>query len=111
MSHRSTSHHAAPADPIIRVALIAALLGTLVAFTRPAPDVVQARRIELINAEGKARAVLTADTGAVVLTLFDKSGRIAGSLQLNADPRLAVLDPTGRELAGLGAPRAQHLAQ
>lgn len=105
------SQQTVPADPIARIALLAALLVTLAAFTRPAPDVVQARRIELINPRGEARAALTADTGGVVLTILDKDGRIAGSLRLDADPRLAILDAAGRELAGLGAPRVHHLSQ
>lgn len=110
MSHRATVPNA-PSPQIVRIAVLAALVGTLVAFTGPAPDVVQARRIELLGPEGKAQAALTADTSGVVLTLFDKNGHIAGSVRLNSDPRLAVLDAAGRELAGLGAPRVQHLAQ
>ena len=45
-----------------------------------------------------------------MLTLFDSRGRPAATLRLNDDPRLSVLDAAGREAAGLGAPRVQHLA-
>jgi hypothetical protein len=86
-------------------------LAALVAFAREGPGVVQAQRVELVNLKGEVRAALAADTTGVVLTLFDKRGRASGSLRLNADPRLAVIDGAGREVAGLGAPRVQHLAQ
>jgi hypothetical protein len=90
---------------------IVVTLAALVAFAREGPGVVQAQRVELVNLKGEVRAALAADTSGVVLTLFDKRGRASGSLRLNADPRLAVIDGTGREVAGLGAPRVQHLAQ
>jgi hypothetical protein len=47
----------------------------------------------------------------VMLTLFDSRGRPAATLRLNDDPRLSVLDAAGREAAGLGAPRVQHLVR
>lgn len=83
----------------------------LLAFVPPGPRVVQAERVELLNPKGETRATLSADTAGIVLMLFDKSGHASGSLRFSADPRLAVLDGSGRELAGLGAPRAYLLVQ
>ncbi len=115
-----------PADQIARVAhlerrqrvpqpvvvlAVAIVLAAVVGFTRGAPEVVQAQRVELVNAKGAVRATLAADTAGVTLTLLDERGRAVGSLRLNADPRLAVRDAAGRELAGLGSPRVQHLVQ
>jgi hypothetical protein len=97
-------------QPLAGLAL-AATVAAVVAFKPSAPEVVQAQRLELVNPDGKVQAALSADSGGVVLTLFDKAGRAAGSLRLNTDPRLVVLDGAGRELAGLGAPRVQHLVQ
>ena len=97
-------------QPMAGLALVA-ILALLLGFTRAAPDVVQAQRLELVNPKGEPQAALSVDTTGVVLTLLDKTGRATGSLRLNADPRLAVLDGGGRELAGLGAPRVQHLVQ
>jgi hypothetical protein len=90
-----------------------ALIGTVVAlcaFAARAPEVIQAQRVELVNANGVRQASLAADTSGVMLTLFDSRGRPAATLRLNDDPRLSVLDAAGREAAGLGAPRVQHLA-
>jgi hypothetical protein len=90
-----------------------ALIGTaaaLGAFAARAPEVVQAQRVELVNRNGVRQATLAADTSGVMLTLFDSRGRPAATLRLNDDPRLSVLDGTGREAASLGAPRVQHLA-
>jgi hypothetical protein len=83
----------------------------LVAFASDGPGTVQAQRVELVNSNGEAQAALAADTAGVILTLLDKRGRATASFRLNDDPRLAVRDGTGREVAGLGAPRVQHLAQ
>lgn len=91
-----------------------ALIGTVVAlgaFAARAPEVIQAQRVELVNANGVRQASLAADTSGVMLTLFDSRGRPAATLRLNDDPRLSVLDAAGREAAGLGAPRVQHLAR
>jgi hypothetical protein len=90
-----------------------ALIGTVLAlgaFAARAPEVFQAQRVELVNGSGVRQASLAADTSGVMLTLFDSRGRPAATLRLNDDPRLSVLDATGREAAGLGAPRVQHLA-
>ena len=81
----------------------------LVAFAWVAPEAVQTQRLELIDAKGEVQAALTADTTGVILTLLDKRGRPSASLRLNDDPRLSVVDGAGREAAGLGAPRVQHL--
>ena len=94
-----------PLAGLVVVVLVAALL----AFAWEAPEVVQTQRLELIDAKGEVQAALTADTTGVTLTLLDKRGRPSASLRLNDDPRLAVIDGAGREVAGLGAPRVQHL--
>jgi hypothetical protein len=90
-----------------------ALIGTVLAlgaFAARAPEVIQAQRVELVNGSGVRQASLAADTSGVMLTLFDSRGRPAATLRLNDDPRLSVLDATGREAAGLAAPSVQHLA-
>jgi hypothetical protein len=96
-------------QPLAGLAIVLAVAG-LVAFAS-GPDVVQAQRLDLVDLKGETQAALAADTTGVRLTLFDKRGRVTASLRLDADPRLAVLDGGGREVAGLGAPRVQHLAQ
>jgi hypothetical protein len=96
--------------PMAGLAVVLALLG-LVAFAANAPSVVQAQRIELVDSKGQIHAALTADTTGALLTLLDKRGQVKASLHLNDDPRLALRDAAGREVAGLGAPRVQHLAQ
>jgi hypothetical protein len=87
------------------------IVGSLVAFASKGPDILKAQRIELVDAKGEVRAALATDTTGVILTLVDKSGHVTASLRLNDDPRLTVRDAAGREVAGLGAPRVQHLAQ
>jgi hypothetical protein len=100
-------------DPARLVAGLAMVVtaAALAAFAWAVPGVVQTQRLELVNAKGEAQAALTADTAGIVLTLLDTRGRPSASLRLNADPRLAVIDGAGREVAGLGAPRVQHLVQ
>lgn len=83
----------------------------LAAFAAEDPDIVQARRVELIDLKGETRATLAADTAGVNLTLFDQRGRFTAAIRLNGDPRLTVLDQAGREVAGIGAPRVQHLVE
>jgi hypothetical protein len=96
--------------PVAGLAMIL-VVAALVAFVRAGPSVVQAQRLELVDMKGKVHAALAADTTGTVVTLFDQDGRVSASLQLNDDPRLALRDAAGREVAGLGAPRVQHLAQ
>jgi len=97
-------------QPVAGLAAILALLG-LVGFAAQSPTVVQAQRFELVDSQGQVHAALTADTAGAVLTLLDKRGQARASLRLDDDPRLALRDAAGREVAGLGAPRVQHLAQ
>jgi hypothetical protein len=97
-------------QPLAGLAMVFTM-AALVAFASHGPDVVQAQRVELVDLKGEARATLAADTTGVRLTLLDKRGRVAAALRLDDDPRLAVLDGAGREVAGLGAPRVQHLAR
>jgi hypothetical protein len=86
-------------------------LPALAAFVTRPPGVVQAQRIELVDANGQVHAALRADTSGVVLTVIDRKGREAAFLYLNDDPRLTLRDAANREVAGLGAPRVQHLAK
>lgn len=97
-------------QPLTGLAMLATL-AALAAFAPAVPDTVQAQRVELVNRKGETRAALVADITGVVLTLFDEHGRASASLRLNTDPRLAVIDGAGHEVVGLGAPRAQNLAQ
>jgi hypothetical protein len=97
-------------QPLASLAMVL-MMAALVAFATEGPDIVQARRVELVDLKGETQAALAADTTGVRLTLFDKRGRVTASLQLDDDPRLTILDGTGREVVGLGAPRVQHLAK
>jgi hypothetical protein len=97
-------------QPLGAMAVLAAA-AALVAFGARAPDVVEAQRIDLVNAKGERQATLTADTSGALLTVFDAKGRAIGALRLNGEPRLTVLTGNGREVAGLGAPRTQHLVE
>jgi hypothetical protein len=96
-------------QPLAGLAIVLTM-ASVVAFAS-GPGVVQAQRVELVDPKGETQAALAADTTGVRLTLFDKRGRVTASLRLDNDPRLAVLDGGGREVASLGAPRVQHLAQ
>jgi hypothetical protein len=80
-------------------------------FVARDPGVVQAQRIELVDGKGAIRAALTTDTIGVSITLYDKRGRVSGSLQLNGEPRLTVRDRSGSEVAALGAPQVRHLVE
>lgn len=103
-------------DELRRVRRFAAcgfLLGTTLAlggFRANTDEVVQAQRVELMSTEGVRQAILSADTLGFALTLLDARGHAAGSLRLSGEPRLAVENDRGREVAGLGAPRVHKLA-
>jgi len=120
------SNPSTPADLAARIALLerrqrwlpglmafalASVVGAATGFARHGPGVVQAERVELVDAQGTTRATLGTDTTGVSLTVYDKRGRITASLQLNGDPRLTIRDAGGREVAALGAPRVQQLVQ
>jgi hypothetical protein len=91
---------------------------SLAAFAtgRSAP-VVQADRVELVTASGARRALLSADSAGVSLTLFDRKGRPASAVRLSSDPdqrdfpTLNLLDSRGDVVATLGGPTVKHLAQ
>lgn len=96
-----------------RVALCGILVVTTFAlggFRAGADDVVRAQRVELMNREGVRRAILSADSLGFAVVLLDERGHAAGSLRLSGEPRVAVENGRGRELAGLGAPKAHNLA-
>jgi hypothetical protein len=106
--------HLAPRRRLVQsLAGLAAILTlpALAAFVTRPPGVVQAQRIELVDANGQVHAALKADTSGVVLTVIDRKGREAAFLYLDDDPRLTLRDAANREVAGLGAPRVQHLAK
>ena len=83
----------------------------LSAFGEPSDPVVRAQVVELLDAGGSRRATLSADGAGLVLILLDRSGRPSGSLRLTAEPRLTVETGRGREVAGLGYPKAHHLTE
>jgi hypothetical protein len=85
--------------------------GTLVAFRAAPPEVLQAQRIELVTGQGVRQAQFAADSLGLAVTLFDLHGREAATFRFNDEPRLSILNELRREVAGLGAPRTQHLAQ
>ena len=98
---------------IRRFAVCGFLFGTTLAlggFRAGADNVVQAQRVELMSREGVRQAILSADTLGFAVILLDDRGHAAGSLRLSGEPRLAVENDRGREVAGLGAPRVHKLA-
>jgi hypothetical protein len=97
--------------PALAALALASLVAAATGFARHGPGVVQAERIELVDAQGATRAALGTDTTGVSLMVYDKRGRVTASLRLNGEPRLTVRDAGGREVAALGAPRVQHLVQ
>jgi hypothetical protein len=97
--------------PALTALALASVVAAATGFARHGPGVIQAERIELVDAQGAIRAALGTDTTGVSLTVYDKRGRVTASLQLNGEPRLTVRDAGGREVAALGAPRVQHLVQ
>jgi hypothetical protein len=80
------------------------------ALDSPAP-VVQAERIELVDAAGQRRALLKADSAAVDLLLFTAKGRVATAMRLSADSTLRILDGTGAVIATMGGPTVKHLVE
>lgn len=91
-------------------ALLAATL-LLTGYDGKAAEIVQAERLELVTAQGVRQAMLSADTLGFAVTLLDGRGRPTGRLRLNGEPRLTVETGRGREVAGLGAPKAHHLTE
>ncbi len=70
--------------------------------------VVRAKRLEIVDDEGKVRAMLgTDEQGVASLSIFDASGRLQASLDASDIPKqtngLAVFDESGRLQIGLGA--------
>ena len=95
------------------LAILTALVPSLalVGFVRQEQAVVQARRVDLVDAMNVRRATLAADSSGLQLTVVGKNGRPKASFRLNDSAEVAVLDGTGREVARLGAPRVQHLVE
>jgi hypothetical protein len=96
------------------VAICAALPTAVLAlggFRGEAEDVVRAERVELVDREGRPRALLGVDSLGFTVTLLDERGRRAGSLRLSDEPWLAVETDRGREVAGLGAPKVRNLTE
>ena len=84
---------------------------TLVGFVAQDEGVVQARRVDLVDAANVRRATLAADSSGVELTVTGKHGRPMASFRLDDSAQVSVLDGAGREVARLGAPRVQHLVE
>lgn len=97
--------------PALTAWALISLIVTVAGFVARGPGVIQAERVELVDGHGAVRADLATDTAGVSLTVYDKRGQVTGSVRLNGEPRLAVRDAVGREVAALGAPRVQHLVQ
>ena len=93
--------------------ILAALLPslTLVGFVAQDEGVVQARRVDLVDATNVRRATLAADSSGVRLMVTGKNGRPKAYFQLDDSAQVSVLDGAGREVARLGAPRVQHLVE
>jgi hypothetical protein len=70
-------------------------------------EVVRAKRLEIVDDEGKVRAVLgTDEQGVVSLSIFDASGRLRASLNAEENPEkasgLGVFDTNGKLRAAVG---------
>jgi hypothetical protein len=91
-------------------ALLAATL-LLTGYDGNPGQVVQAERLELVTARGVRQAILGADTLGFAVTLLDEQGRPTGILRLSNEPRVAVQTGRGREVAGLGSPKAHNLTE
>lgn len=89
--------------------VVAALVSS--GFGRGSDEVVLAERVELVDEQGVRHVILHADTLGFAVTLLDERGRPAGSLRLTEEPRVTVETGTGREVAGLGAPRPRNLTK
>jgi hypothetical protein len=80
-------------------------------YDRRGGEVVQAERLELVTSQGVRQAILHADTLGFAVTLLDGRGKPAGILRLSEEPRVTVETGRGREVAGLGAPKAHNLTE
>jgi hypothetical protein len=80
-------------------------------FEQRGDPVVRAERLELVTEQGLRRAILTADSVGLAVTLLDRNGRPAGALLLSEEPRVSVVTGRGREVAGLGAPKVHPLTE
>lgn len=88
--------------------LLPLMLGAF-ASSGPGP-VVRAAQVELLTETGARKAVLSADSGGVTLTLFGARGKPVSALLLG-DSALTLLDGAGQPVATLGGPRVRHLVQ
>ncbi len=99
----------------VRILLVGCMLLAvtllLSGYGRRAERVVQAERFELVGPDGTRRALLTADTLGIAMTLLDDRGPPAGALRLTREPRLVIEGDRGEEVASLGAPRVRHLTE
>ena len=80
---------------VMAVSLVAAVVAIAYAAGKtPAPEVIRAQRFELVDAEGRLRAVLT-DAG---LVLYDEKGKSRATLSLDTDgrPTLSLSDERGK---------------
>ena len=82
------------------VALCAGLLVTNRARAQsgPQPDVVTATEVRLVDAQGRARAVLAMEENEPRLRLYDEQGRVRASL----GPNLVIAGADGKPGASLG---------
>ncbi|MBM3500865.1 MAG: hypothetical protein FJX74_19575 [Armatimonadetes bacterium] len=89
---------------VVSIATVAVLVVVQQVVPQPEPEVLRARRIEVVDAAGRARIVLdTAPSGSPVLILLDAAGR--GRIALDVSPggtqMLIFWDAAGRARIGL----------
>ncbi len=85
--------------PIVSICVVAAAAAAFAAGKAAAPEVVQAQRFELVDAEGEVRARLSvAPTIGPGLFLYDDRGEVRARLRLTRDgcPTLELWDEDGR---------------
>jgi hypothetical protein len=75
---------------------------------KPPSDVLRTKRLEIVDDEGKTRAVLgTNEQGVTSLAIFDQSERLRASLDASEVPEqmngLGIFDTNGRLQVVLGA--------
>ena len=74
------------------------VLGGLLAATNlnSVPDVIQAKKFEVVNDEGKIQAMLFADPGGGALGISNKDGKPVAAVRVDADGDGAVVTQNGK---------------
>ena len=84
------------------------VVGGLMAATgvRSVPDVIQAKKFEVVNDEGKVIASLSANMGGGMLSVSNKDGEVVvglGSDEVNGGGVLGINNKEGKRVAGIHA--------